>query len=145
MEAYKEILSRLLPKTGQITSYYFKDDGELQLGWWKGLLYADNKERFIQQTINGDVVVIDRATGLMWAADSLEGGCGDGVSRDWELTMGIMPYITFAGFSDWVVPNVLQLFSISNLGKYNPAIDEPPFINTFVTDTVLPLSYTIPP
>jgi len=49
-------LSRGLPKTGQETSYFSGDDGEYEAGWWSGLLNANNRTRFIVESINGDEI-----------------------------------------------------------------------------------------
>ena len=74
----KHIISRGLPKTGQTTSYITTDDGDTEIGWWKGLTDAQNRTRFVSVTISGGDVVIDRATGLMWSADGNEAGCNNG-------------------------------------------------------------------
>ncbi|GAG60614.1 unnamed protein product, partial [marine sediment metagenome] len=40
-------LTRLLPKTGQVTEHDEGDDGTFQAGWWRGKTVANNKTRFI--------------------------------------------------------------------------------------------------
>ena len=147
METHVEILTRLLPKTGQVTSYDSGDDGEYEAGWWRGLLNDDNKDRFIQQTIGGDDIVIDRATGLMWAGDGNEAGCYNGLDNYWSDILAYTESLTFAGFSDWRVPNINELLSITNRGLVAPSISEPPFSNTlgiyywssttYLTNTIL--------
>jgi len=124
------ILSRGLPKTGQVTSYASGDDGDHQAGWWKGLLNSDNRTRFISKTIDGDDVVIDRATGLMWAADGFAEGCNDGDEVNWQGVLDYAESLDFAGFTDWRVPNIKELASIVDYSRVNPAIDETFFPNT---------------
>lgn len=138
-------LSRLLPKTGQVVSYETGDDGDYQAGWWKGKTVADNKTRFIAQTIDEDVVVMDRATGLMWAADGKKTGCANQAIISWTGAFAHMNSVNegdgFAGFKDWRIPNVMELQSILirdvALGIVGMAlIRQPPFSNT-VTDAYI--------
>ncbi|KKL08907.1 hypothetical protein LCGC14_2571200, partial [marine sediment metagenome] len=127
METGITILTRGLPKTGQTITYHSEGDGAYQAGWWKGKLNVNNKTRFVLKTINGDKVVIDRATGLMWAADGDEAGCNESGILYWDEALPYAYNLTFAGFSDWRIPNINELGSIINFGKETPAIDQPPF------------------
>jgi len=127
------IWSRALPKTGQIISYVDDDDGYNEFGWWRGLYNVDNKNRFIEKTIGGDDVVIDLATGLMWAADGNAAGCNNGSVITWANAISYCETLSFAGLSDWYLPNIKELLSIADFGLQSPAIKEPPFSNT-VTD-----------
>lgn len=130
MDAKQEILTRLLPKTNQTIVYRTGDDGTFQKGWWKGRTVVNNKTRFIAKTISGDDVVIDRATGLMWAANGNGVGCNGGDSIDWFESIDYANTLSFAGFSDWRIPNIFELFSIADLTRMNPAIDITFFPNT---------------
>jgi len=129
VEAYKAILSRLLPKTGQSICYQAGDDGTYEAGWWKGKLNLGNKVRFISKTVGSDVIVIDRATGLIWAADGNASGC----KSDADSFSDCIIYaegLTFAGFSDWRVPNIKELVSLLDYGISGLRIKQPPFSNT---------------
>ncbi len=133
--ARKIVLSRGLPKTGQVTSYNAGDDGDLEAGWWTGRLNANNKARYRLTTIAGDAVVTDLATGLMWAAEGDRAGCNYGVTINWSLGLSYARDLTFAGFTDWRVPNVKELFSLveHDAGLFvavDPLIQQPPFSNT---------------
>lgn len=123
MKAEQIILSRLLPKTGQVTSYRTGDDGEHQAGWWKGLFLSFNRTRFIAKTINGDAVVLDRATGLMWPASASAAGCSNGAWLNWNEAIDYANGLDFAGFTDWRSPNIKELFSLIDFGKEDPAIN----------------------
>ena len=130
MEFVKHILSRGLPKTGQVTEYVAGDDGTYEAGWWLKRLNANNRTRFVAKTIDGDVVVFDRATGLCWAADGDEAGCNNGDTITWANAIAYANGLDFAGFTDWRVPNINELLSILDFSTISPTITEPPFINT---------------
>jgi hypothetical protein len=101
----------VLPKTGQITSYQAGDDGQYEAGWWRRRLNANNKTRFVAKTIAGDNVICDYATRLMWKASD-----GPGGFAPWTLAIIAAEALVYAGFSDWKLPNVLELVSILNFG-----------------------------
>jgi len=64
---------------------------------------------------NGDGTVTDRATGLMWMQeDSGSLGAGDGADGklDWQQTLEWAEDLTYAGHSDWRLPNAKELHSI---------------------------------
>lgn len=130
MEFIKYILSRALPKTGQVTEYEAGDDGTYEAGWWLKRLNANNRARFVAKTIGGDKVVFDKVTGLMWAADGNEAGCNDGAEISWAGGIAYALALDFAGFTDWRVPNAKELMSIVTYVRVTPALLEPPFINT---------------
>lgn len=123
-------LSRGLPKTGVLTSVVDYDDGYYQAGWWKGTKYPNLRTRFIAKTLNGDDVVLDLATGLMWAADGDELGCNGGAVISWQAAIDFPSANPFAGYDDWRLPNIKELFSIVDNAHWTPAIKEPPFANT---------------
>jgi len=130
METEQVILTRQLPKTGYTYSYSDGDDAYYQAGWWKGRKIADNKTRFIAKTINGDDVVIDRATGLMWAADGAAAGCNNGGTLNLTDAIVYANALDFAGFTDWRLPNINELFSIVKHLSTNPSIYTDFFSNT---------------
>lgn len=115
-------LSRGLPKTGQEVSDVIGDDGEHEAGWWVGRLNANNRTRFLCKTISGDDVVIDLATGLMWARDGNDAGGFGGLTKSWAISVGFCNALTFAGFTDWRLPNISELCSIVNFSIWNPAV-----------------------
>jgi len=115
-QAHQNIITRCLPKTGQVTEYQAGDDGTYEAGWWKGRLNANNRTRFIAKTIGGDAIVLDRATGLMWAADGNAAGCNNGAIITWANAITYANGLTFATFSDWRVPNIFEIYSLLNFG-----------------------------
>ncbi len=120
---HKNIITRQLPKTAQTTVRQAGDDGTYQAGWWLRRTVAANKTRFRIETISGDDVVIDRATGLMWARDSNAAGGNNGAAINWSNAIIYAEALTFAGFSDWRIPNHIEWLSIckeQGLGRRYP-------------------------
>jgi len=129
MEVERFILTRGLPKTGQVVSYGDYDDGYYQAGWWLGRTFANNKSRFIAKTIGGDDVVIDRATGLTWVADGLSKGANWNNAMDFANAIAFADWLDFAGFTDWRLPNIIELTSLIKFDTCAPAIDTNFFSN----------------
>lgn len=107
-----------LPKTGQTILYQAGDDGDYEAG-------LDHD--FEIQNIGGDDVVIDNATGLMWARDGNAAGGNNGAAINWSNGLIYAEGLTFAGFSDWRMPNLFEIESILD-HSVNPGI-YPEFIN----------------
>ena len=106
-----------LPVTGQEAKDMNYDDGDYRTGC---------PFRYVTTTISGGLVTIDANTGLMWAADGDEAGCNDGATINWTAALSFCHDLTFAGFSDWRLPNVKELESIVD---YKNAVGDPT-INT---------------
>ena len=68
-------------------------------------------------TDNGDGTTSDNNTGLMWVKD-----CGSGV-MSWEQALSSCEGLTYAGYSDWRLPNRRELLSIVDYGADSPAIN----------------------
>lgn len=104
-----------LPATGQTVSYAAGDDGDVQAGG--PLSYTDN----------GDGTVTDIRTGLTW---EMKTDTNVNETYWWE---GALDYVAqlntmnngagFAGHNDWRLPNVKELLSIVDYGRFNPSID----------------------
>ncbi len=134
MKALNVVLSRLLPKTGQGNTYAAEDDGATKAGWWKGLGLVLNRTRFVVKTIGADDVVIDNATGLTWARDGNEAGCYNGGVLNWVNCLSWARGLDFAGFTDWRLPNVLELASIIDYGRWLAPTIYTVFTNTSSND-----------
>jgi hypothetical protein len=104
-----------LPKTGQTILCQTGDDGDLKKGRpLSGPHYtADN----VNNTIT------DNGTGLMWINNtSLAGVSG---TYGWSGAITACEGLTYAGHSDWRLPNIAELQSIVNYGRSNlPTIGE---------------------
>jgi hypothetical protein len=103
-------------KTGQTVSYASRDDGDLQ----KGMVWP--KPRFVD---HGDGTVTDNLTGLMWTRDA----CQIPGQPSWREAVTACNNLVFAGYDDWRLPNIRELQSLMDYGKYSPALPEGnPFI-----------------
>ncbi|MBA7680006.1 hypothetical protein ES703_88313 [subsurface metagenome] len=121
MQTKQIVLSRLLPKTGQSVEKRAGDDGTYQKGWWKGLLLAANRDRFIKSPAGEPKLVVDRATGLQWAIDLTDWGTNKSTPMAWPDAIDYFLGLDFAGFTDWRLPNIFELSSIINYGANGPA------------------------
>ena len=115
-----------LPRTGQTTSYRDGDDGYFQTGLPGAETPAlvqligdgpDETTRFTEETIEGDDVVIDHVTGLMWMKEN--GPALDGL--DWDDAIDACLALDHAGHQDWRMPNWLELLSIMDFTDTSPA------------------------
>ena len=113
-------------KTGQTTSYHTHDDGNLKKGVsWPSTRFTDN----------GNGTVTDNLTGLIW----LENANCAGVTVNWETAVDYCAALydgcttcfgtggdcgldddSVAG--EWRLPNVKELQSLIDFGRYYPAL-----------------------
>ena len=102
-------------KTGQTTSYWTRDDGDLE----KGVVWPN--PRF---TDNGDGTVTDNLTRLIWLRDANRFG-----RKFWEGAVSACNTLSDDGSTltdgsvagDWCLPNVKELQSLIHFGCYYPA------------------------
>jgi len=105
-----------VPKTGQTTSYAPGDDGDLE----KGVAWPT--PRFID---NGNGTVTDNLTGLIWLKNANCFG-----KRTWTqalsdantLNSGECGLGDGSSEGDWRLPNVRELQSLVDYGRYSPAL-----------------------
>ena len=67
-------------------------------------------------TDNGDGSVTDNNTGLIWQQ-------GEDGQKTWEDAIAYCEDLSLAGHTDWRLPNIKELESITDDTLYNPAID----------------------
>ena len=87
---------------------------------------------------NSDGTVTDTRTGLMWMRCAMgqtwDGATCSGIALDYAWNSAwnsaIAEHITFAGHSDWRVPDIDELLSIVDPTRSEPAIDTAVFLNT---------------
>ena len=116
-----------LPKTGQTTSYYPGDDGDIKVGIsWPEPRFTDN----------GDGTVTDNLTGLMWLKDA---NCF-GLTK-WQNALDTIVDFNAdpstyscqdysASYTDWRIPNKKEFHSLTDFSQYNPSLPSGhPFAN----------------
>ena len=85
-------------------------------------------------TDNKDGTVTHKRTGLIWQRCSVgqtwTGSSCSGTASPYTYDAALALTSTFAGHSDWRVPNANELLSIVEYGAYNPAINQTLFPNT---------------
>ncbi len=72
---------------------------------------------FTTFTKNGDSIIKDNVTGLMWQYLVDEG--------DWSYALNYCESSTYGGYTDWRLPNFNELLSIVNYDRYTPTTDIP--------------------
>jgi len=115
-------------KTGQTASYAAGDDGALE----KGVKWP--VPRFKATAFTGGVR--DDLTGLIWTRNANAPGpaaCGSGTAKTWQGALNYVKCLNankFLGFSDWRLPNRVELHSLTDFSRRNPALPAVhPFIN----------------
>ncbi|HZX48581.1 MAG TPA: DUF1566 domain-containing protein [Nitrospirota bacterium] len=116
----------LLPKTGQTTCYNSSgaviactgtgQDGNIQSG------AAWPIPRF---TLSGDCVT-DNLTGLMWPKNANL----PGLDKTWQEALDYANGLSLCGYTDWRIPNLNELRSLTDFSRYNPSLSSGhPFLN----------------
>ena len=108
-----------VPKTGQTTLYVSGDDGDLEKGVaWPSPRFTDNSND----------TVTDNLTGLMWLknADAGNDCAGSDVGTEtWAnalLSAAACNTASFAGHTDWRLPNLREMQSLIDYGRASPAL-----------------------
>ena len=107
---------KVVPKTGQTTSYGPRDDGALQRG------VAWPTPRF---TDNGNGTVTDNLTRLIWMKNANAFGTltwADALTTANTLESGTYGLTDGSKAGDWRLPNVRELQSLLDYGRTNPAL-----------------------
>jgi len=109
----------IIPKTGQTTKVRDGDDGDYEAG------YAIGASRYRD---NGDGTVSELVSGLMWvkepgAIGGVFGSAGNPAKMIWNDAIDNCEALTYAGHSDWRLPNIFELCSLWKLDRRYPCID----------------------
>lgn len=65
-------------------------------------------------------LVVDDQTGLIWQ----DNGKAKTIKRDWVGAKAYCRNLSFAGYSDWRLPDIKELQSIVDIKRHKPAIAE---------------------
>ena len=101
-------------------------DGEDFYGqdWYYASLGKCAPHSFTVRTVSGDNVVYDNNTGLQWQQTTPEG------DFNWDDADDYCKNSTYAGHSDWRLPTPMEVFSIADGSRYQPAMDRTYFPST---------------
>jgi hypothetical protein len=123
-ESSSSSIIELLPQTGQVISYATGDDGYYQSG-----IPLPNP-RF---TVEG-LCVRDNFTNLMWTIDVNVAG----VVMNWYDALDYCETLSYGGYDDWRMPNVVEMRSLMDYGNHNPALPTGhPFIGEELTSAII--------
>jgi len=108
-----------MPDTDQASSYTttFGEDHDYQPAATQ-MSYTDN----------GDGTITDNRTGLMWLKDANQ--YNGGAAQTWEAALSGCEGFTYAGYTDWRLPNVKELITIVRYEGSAPYINTTYFLNT---------------
>ena len=79
---------------------------------------------------NGDGTITDTSTGLMWQQATAS------TKMIWETALSYCEGLSLAGYTDWRLPNINELWSIVDYQRFHPAIDTDYFPDTPWSSTV---------
>ncbi len=123
-QSQRKIIQRVEPiKTGQTTSFGTGDDGDREDGRGVDFFTLDCNNSFGNinklTDINGLQVygndyLIDHLTGLGWLRVPVSN------NDDWPTQLANAAASNAAGFSDWFIPNIRQIFTLLNFENVNP-------------------------
>lgn len=77
----------------------------------------DTKGKKLKESAKKWDAVLDSTTGLMWAVKEISKGLS------WKEACALPATLSTAGFKDWRMPTVNELFALVDSAKYSPAID----------------------
>lgn len=120
-----------LSDTGQTTCYNDKGGSKLIACPAPGTSLAQDGSYSIYPpnwTNNGNGTATENNTWITWQK------IDDGALRTWDQAKSYCDGLTLGGYSDWRLPSRIELTSIVDYGKYNPAINTAIFQNTGLTN-----------
>jgi hypothetical protein len=95
-------------KTGQTKSYTNYDDGHYQMGIDRTYTRDDSKN-----------IVTDTSTNRMWQDDTDVGS----IKKNWSDAKTYCTKLTLGGYTDWYLPSIEELVSITDKGRSYPSIN----------------------
>ena len=93
-----------------------------------GVILSLSKDVSAAPFTDNGTTVTDQRTGLEWQKQD------DGITRTWQAALDYCNGLSLAGHTDWRLPNIKELESITDDSRYIPAID-PIFTDTQAPST----------
>ena len=81
------------------------------------------------------MIVTDTETGLIWQKTYVSG-------KTWQQALSYCESLTYAGYSDWRLPDKNELASLINYEKYYPASDFPDMPSKYFWSSSTYVNYT---
>jgi hypothetical protein len=78
-------------------------------------------ERYLVTTASGQKRVLDRSTGLEWQYSTVAAASG----KTWNQALAYCEGLSYAGKTDWRLPNLHESYSLLDFSKYDPATTLP--------------------
>jgi hypothetical protein len=124
---------KALPDTGQIFCYDLSGSSISCSGAGQDGSYILLNPQ-LSYIDNGDGTVTDKYTGLMWKKcsepDTTANCSGSHSTYIWADAITLCEGLTYAGYSDWRLPNMKELFSLIKYVASSPYIDSTYFPST---------------
>lgn len=90
---------------------------------------AIGQPSYTENKVGAAFVTVDNRTGLMWVTNPADAGMD--VTYTWPLALAACEASSFAGYSDWRLPNARELMSIVDYSKsVGPTLNAAFFPNT---------------
>lgn len=89
--------------------------------------YAPHERTFSSQTLSGDIVDTDDDTSLMWqrTLSDCDSSTDNGDACSFALADAYCTTLTYAGFSDWRLPQIAEFVELMAPSEVNPATHLP--------------------
>jgi len=97
-----------------IRDYGFNHPADLSTGGLSDRFFGSFRHKYEPKILDGDSVVIDHATGLMWQ----QSGSSDGMT--WQEAKAYVKQLNrdkFTGYSDWRLPTIEELTSLLEFAR----------------------------
>jgi len=83
---------------------------------------VEGGQRFhVMDMVADEQVVYDVVTGLLWQRSSVD-------NKYWKQALSYCESLDYGGYNDWRLPNIKELMSLLNYGRYNPSSDFPGYM-----------------
>jgi hypothetical protein len=107
--------------------------GNINFGYTSAKYYArcvrGGPMSFSDFVDNGNGTVTDQSTGLMWQQDEARNNRGEVSAMKWGNALDYCEGLSLGGYTDWRLPNVRELLSLTDDTKTYPSINTTFFSN----------------